>query len=115
MSREKRAFRKINRILSKLDPDTAAALARRFMEFYGRPVSAQRQEAGAPAPRQADRPAPIPAARTVPTPAEKTAPIPAEQPAGEDTRPSFLQTQYRMDVGKQLVDYLNKEETQDND
>jgi hypothetical protein len=127
MSRETRAFRKINRILSKLDPDVAANLARRFMDFYGRPVAAplsgSDRSAAHPgsdrsaAQREADRAAARQAAaRTAARQAaNQPAPTPAGQPAGDDDRPSFLRTQYRMEVGKQLMEYLNKEESQDED
>jgi hypothetical protein len=88
MTREEKAYRKINRILSRLEPDAAAGVARRLMDSFGRPLTAQRQEAA-----QSER------AQT-------------ERPAGNDNRPSFLRTQHRMEFGKQLVEYLNKGQSQ---
>lgn len=113
MSREERAYRKINRILSKLDPDVAAGLARRLMDSYGRAVTAPMPAA---IPAAQNRAAPSQeAGRPAPTPADRSVPVPPVQPASEDNRPSFLQTQYRMEVGKRLVEYLNKEESRKND
>ncbi|MGD8328378.1 MAG: hypothetical protein PVJ49_03010 [Acidobacteriota bacterium] len=74
---EKTATRKIAKILSRLDSEAAARVAKAAAEQF--------------------------ALRPAATPPE------APGPAHGDNRPSFLQTQHRMQFGKELLEKLEKE------
>jgi hypothetical protein len=88
MSSDERAYAKINRILSRLEPAEAAGLARRLVDEYG----------GAEQ-RKVEKP-------------DRSSLLPRESRGEGDARPSFLQTQHRMEVGKHLLEHLNKEDPQ---
>ena len=80
---EEQAINKVSRILSKLEPEAAARAARSVVERFATGAAA----ADGDAPTRGDPPPP---------------PRPAAEAA--DSRPSFLQTQFRIAVGKELLD-----------
>ena len=80
---EEQAINKVSRILSKLEPEAAARAARSVVERFATEAAAADGDA--------------------PTRGENaSAPRPAAEAA--DSRPSFLQTQFRIAVGKELLD-----------
>ena len=80
MSKEERAMKKISRILAKLEPEAAAGVARQVAGSYGADTASE-------APDDLEPP--------------KIAP---QQPEDDSSTPSFLRTQYRMDIGKQILE-----------
>ncbi|HEX9698656.1 MAG TPA: hypothetical protein VGD06_04270 [Acidobacteriota bacterium] len=81
MSSEERAVNKITRILARLDPEAAARVAQSMGEKFV--VEAAHDAASAPA---------------------EVASGPGQDSKKDDARPSFLQTEFRMAVGKDLLD-----------
>ena len=111
---ETRAIGKISKILGRLDEEAASRVARWAADAYGS-VDAPKPERDAPAREEAPSPSSVPAYRR---PADIVDPATATSagaaateavsgdliPPADDARPSFLQTQFRMDVGKAMLE-----------
>ena len=111
---ETRAIRKISKILGRLDEEAASRVARGAADAYGL-VEVPKPEQDAPAREEAPSPSSVPAYRR---PAEIVDPATATSagaaaaeavpdhgtPPADDGRPAFLQTQFRMDVGKLILE-----------
>ena len=80
MSEEKRVMKRISKILSELEPEAAASVARQVADSY-------RADA---APEEPDAPEP-------PN-------IEPQQPEDDSFKPSFMRTQHRMTIGKQILE-----------
>jgi hypothetical protein len=118
---EDRATKKINKILSRLHPEAAARVARSMAETFAveaagedparvRHPPAPTAESVAPArgaPMRVPEATPASQRPSAPRPeGAATAPEPTAPPVRNpgDKRPSFLQTEFRMAVGKELLD-----------
>ena len=71
---------RISKILSKLEPEAAASVARQVADSYGADVAPE-------------EPADAEPAETEP-----------HQPEDDSFKPSFMRTQHRMTIGKQILD-----------
>ena len=79
-SKEERVMKRISRILSKLEPETAASVARQVADSY-------RADTASEGPDDPELPK-----------------IEPQQSEDDSPTPSFLQTQHRMTIGKQILD-----------
>lgn len=80
MRKQERAMKKISKILSRLEPEAAASVARQVADSYG--ADAPPEEPDAPGPPK----------------------IEPAQPEDDSFRPSFMRTQHRMTIGKQILE-----------
>lgn len=81
---EERVMKKISRILSKLEPEAAATVARRVADSYGALMASE-------GPDDPELPK-----------------IEPQQSEDDSTMPSFMLTQNRMTIGKQILDRERK-------
>ena len=80
MRTEERVMKKISRILSKLEPEAAASVARQVASSYGVAVVSEEPDDLDP-PELEPRP-----------------------PADDSPKPSFMHTQHRMTIGKEILE-----------
>ncbi len=80
MSEEERVMKRILNMLSELEPEAAASVARQVADSYG--AHAAPEEPAAPEPPN----------------------IEPQQPEDDSFKPSFMRTQHRMTIGKQILE-----------
>ncbi len=80
MREEERVMKRISRILSKLEPQAAASVARQVADSYGADTVSEELD---------DREPPM---------------IDPQQPEDDSYKPSFMRTQHRMTIGKQILE-----------
>ena len=80
MGKEERVMKRISRILSKLEPRAAASVARQVADSYGADTVSEALDDPEP---------PM---------------IEPQQPEDDSHRPSFMRTQHRMTIGKQILE-----------
>ena len=80
MRTEERVMKRISRILSRLEPEAAASVARQVAKSYGADTVAEEPDDSEP-------------------PKMKPG-----QPADDSHRPSFMNTQHRMTIGKEILE-----------
>lgn len=80
MSKEERVMKRISKILSKFEPETAARVARQVADSYDADTASE----------EPDDPEP-----------PKTEP---QQPEDDSSKPAFMRTQHRMTIGKEILE-----------
>ncbi len=80
MAKAERVMKKISKMLSKLEPEEAASVARQVADSYD--ADTVSDEPDGPEPPK----------------------IEPQQPEDDSSKPSFMRTQHRMTVGKEILD-----------
>ena len=75
-----RAMKRISKILSELEPEAAASVARQVADSYDADMASE--QPGDPEPPK----------------------IEPQQPEDDSSRPSFMRTHYRMTIGKEILE-----------